>query len=249
MPQPLSGQRVLVTGGTRGIGAATALALADAGAKVLVSARTVPSDSPVPVIPADMSKHDEIDSLAQEVLARLGGIDVVISNVGGQIRRSGVLQFSDEDWQQELNLNLLSAVRLDRALVPAMIAQRSGAIVHISSGAARLARPTSLPYSASKAALNAYSKGLANELGAHGIRVNVVSPGLISTSRIAELASEQGTDSESLTSQIAESLAIPLGRAGTAEEAAQLILFLVSPAASYLTGSQFMIDGGTFPTV
>jgi NAD(P)-dependent dehydrogenase (short-subunit alcohol dehydrogenase family) len=249
MPQPLSGQRVLVTGGTRGIGAATAHALADAGAKVLVSARTVPSDSPVPVIPADMSKHDEIDSLAQEVLARLGGIDVVISNVGGQIRRSGVLQFSDEDWQQELNLNLLSAVRLDRALVPAMIAQRSGAIVHISSGAARLARPTSLPYSASKAALNAYSKGLANELGAHGIRVNVVSPGLISTSRIAELASEQGTDSESLTSQIAESLAIPLGRAGTAEEAAQLILFLVSPAASYLTGSQFMIDGGTFPAV
>jgi len=240
---------VLVTGGTRGIGAATALALADAGAKVLVSARTVPSDSPVPVIPADMSKHDEIDSLAQEVLARLGGIDVVISNVGGQIRRSGVLQFSDEDWQQELNLNLLSAVRLDRALVPAMIAQRSGAIVHISSGAARLARPTSLPYSASKAALNAYSKGLANELGAHGIRVNVVSPGLISTSRIAELASEQGTDSESLTSQIAESLAIPLGRAGTAEEAAQLILFLVSPGASYLTGSQFMIDGGTFPAV
>jgi NAD(P)-dependent dehydrogenase (short-subunit alcohol dehydrogenase family) len=240
MPQPLSGQRVLVTGGTRGIGAATALALADAGAKVLVSARTVPSDSPVPVIPADMSKHDEIDSLAQEVLARLGGIDVVIS---------GVLQFSDEDWQQELNLNLLSAVRLDRALVPAMIAQRSGAIVHISSGAARLARPTSLPYSASKAALNAYSKGLANELGAHGIRVNVVSPGFISTSRIAELASEQGTDSESLTSQIAESLAIPLGRAGTAEEAAQLILFLVSPAASYLTGSQFMIDGGTFPAV
>jgi NAD(P)-dependent dehydrogenase (short-subunit alcohol dehydrogenase family) len=249
MPQPLSGQRVLVTGGTRGIGAATAHALADAGAKVLVSARTVPGDSPVPVIPADMSKHDEIDSLAQEVLARLGGIDIVISNVGGQIRRSGVLQFSDEDWQQELNLNLLSAVRLDRALVPAMIAQRSGAIVHISSGAARLARPTSLPYSASKAALNAYSKGLANELGAHGIRVNVVSPGLISTSRIAELASEQGTDSESLTSQIAESLAIPLGRAGTAEEAAQLILFLVSPAASYLTGSQFMIDGGTFPTV
>jgi NAD(P)-dependent dehydrogenase (short-subunit alcohol dehydrogenase family) len=244
MPQPLSGQRVLVTGGTRGIGAATAHALADAGAKVLVSARTVPGDSPVPVIPADMSKHDEIDSLA-----RLGGIDIVISNVGGQIRRSGVLQFSDEDWQQELNLNLLSAVRLDRALVPAMIAQRSGAIVHISSGAARLARPTSLPYSASKAALNAYSKGLANELGAHGIRVNVVSPGLISTSRIAELASEQGTDPESLTSQIAESLAIPLGRAGTAEEAAQLILFLVSPAASYLTGSQFMIDGGTFPTV
>jgi NAD(P)-dependent dehydrogenase (short-subunit alcohol dehydrogenase family) len=190
-----------------------------------------------------------VRALADSALAQLGGIDVLVSNVGGQIRRPGALQFSDEDWQQEIDLNLLAAVRLDRALVPAMLAQGAGAIVHVSSGAARIARPTSLPYSAAKAALNAYSKGLASELGAHGIRVNVVSPGFISTSRIAEVAAEQKTDSETLTGQIAASLGIPLGRAGTADEAAQLILFLVSPAASYLTGTQFTVDGGAFPTV
>ena len=197
----LSGKRALITGGTRGIGAATARALADAGAQVLVSARTAPSGSPFPVITADMSEPGDVQALAERFLERLGGIDVLVSNVGGQIRRPSALEFSDEDWQQELNLNLLAAVRLDRALAPAMIAQGAGAIVHVSSGAARIARPASLPYSASKAALSAYSKGLATDLGPHGIRVNVVSPGLISTSRIAELAAEQNTDPDTLTTE------------------------------------------------
>lgn len=245
----LPGQRVLVTGGTRGIGAATARALADTGARVLLSARTAPAETPFPVITADMSDPGEVRALATDVLRRLGGIDVLVSNVGGQIRRTGALDFTDEDWQQELDLNLLAAVRLDRALVPAMIEQGTGAIVHVSSGAARIARPASLAYSASKAALEAYSKGLASELGPHGIRVNVVSPGLISTSRIAELAAERDTTPGALTAQIATSLQIPLGRAGAAEEAAELIRFLVSPAASYLTGARFTVDGGAFPTV
>jgi NAD(P)-dependent dehydrogenase (short-subunit alcohol dehydrogenase family) len=245
----LAGQRVLVTGGTRGIGAATARVLADAGAQVLVSARTAPADSPFQVIAADLSDRLDVQALAQSALAQLGGLDVLVSNVGGQIRRPGALQFTDEDWQQEIDLNLLAAVRLDRALVPAMLAQGAGAIVHVSSGAARIARPTSLPYSAAKAALNAYSKGLASELGPHGVRVNVVSPGFISTSRITELAAEQDSTPDAITTEIAGSLQIPLGRAGTAEEAAQLILFLVSPAASYVTGTQFTIDGGAFPTV
>lgn len=151
--EPLSGQRALVTGGTRGIGAATARVLADAGAQVLVSARTAPADSRFPVITADMADRHQVQSLADRALAQLGGIDVLVSNVGGQIRRPGALQFSDEDWQQEIDLNLLAAVRLDRVLVPAMIAQGHGAIVHVSSGAARIARPSSLPYSAAKAAL------------------------------------------------------------------------------------------------
>jgi NAD(P)-dependent dehydrogenase (short-subunit alcohol dehydrogenase family) len=246
----LAGQRVLVTGGTRGIGAATARVLADAGAQVLVSARTAPADSPFQVITADMSDPHDVQALAETALAKLGGLDVLVSNVGGQIRRPSALQFTDEDWQQEINLNLLSAVRLDRAIVPTMLAEGAGgAIVHVSSGAAKIARPTSLPYSATKAALNAYSKGLASELGPHGVRVNVVSPGFISTSRISELAAEQDTTPDAITTQIAESLQIPLGRAGTADEAAKLILFLVSPAASYVTGTQFTIDGGAFPVV
>ena len=247
--QGMHGQRALVTGGTRGIGAAAARALSEVGAQVAVSARTAPSQSPFPVLTADMSDPGDVQALAERFLDRFGGIDVLISNVGGQIRRPTALDLTDEDWQRELDLNLLAAVRLDRALVPAMIEQGAGAIVHVSSGAARIARPGSLAYSASKAALNAYSKGLAIELGPHGIRVNVVSPGLISTSRLAELAAEQDTDPDTLTSQIVASMQIPLQRAGTAGEAAELIRFLVSPAASYLTGAQFIADGGAFPTL
>ncbi len=246
---PLQGRRALITGGTRGIGAAAAQALADAGARVVVTARSAPSDHPFPVVVADLARADEVNSVAREATRLLGGIDVLVSNVGGQLRRPSALDFTDDDWFEELNINLLAAVRLDRALVPAMIAQRSGVIVHISSGAARIARPASLPYSASKAALNAYSKGLATELGPHGIRVNVVSPGFISTSRITEIAAERGADPAAVTEQIAESLQIPLGRAGTAQETAQLIAFLASDQASYLSGSIFTVDGGLFPTV
>ena len=149
---------------------------------------------------ADIASADGVAALARQALDLLGGVDVIVSNAGGQTHRpGGVLTFTDEDWQHDLDLNLLSAVRLDRALVPAMIAQgRGGSIVHVGSNAARLPRPASLPYTAAKAALTAYSKGLANEVGRHGIRVNVVLPGLIRTgaldTRMAAMASQAGTD-------------------------------------------------------
>jgi NAD(P)-dependent dehydrogenase (short-subunit alcohol dehydrogenase family) len=245
----LAGQRALVTGGTRGIGAATAEALHEAGARVLVSARSIPEHCPFPLVTADLAKAEDVQRLALDAIDQLGGIDILISNVGGQIRRPGALQFSDDDWYAEIDINLLAAVRLDRALIPAMRKRGRGAVVHVSSGAARIARPSSLAYTAAKAALNAYSKGLATEVGADGVRVNVVSPGFISTSRIAELAVEQDTDPETLTAQIASTMQIPLQRHGTPAEVAQLITFLVSPAASYLTGSHYTVDGGAFPTV
>ena len=120
---------------------------------------------------ADIASADGVAALARQALGLLGGVDVVVSNAGGQTHRpGGVLTFSDEDWQHDLNLNLLSAVRLDRALVPAMIAQgHGGSIVHVGSNAGRLPRPASLPYTAAKAALTAYSKGLANEVGRNEI--------------------------------------------------------------------------------
>jgi NAD(P)-dependent dehydrogenase (short-subunit alcohol dehydrogenase family) len=254
----LSGARVLVTGGTRGIGAATARRLAGAGADVVVAARTPPASPGTGAgrfVAADIATPGGVAALAERALDLLGGIDILVSNAGGQTHRpEGVLSFSDEDWQHDLDLNLLSAVRLDRALVPAMIAQgRGGAIVHVGSNAARLPRPASLPYTASKAALSAYSKGLANEVGRHGIRVNVVLPGLIRTealdTRMASLAQQAGADPDSVLDQTVAAMGIPLARAGTADEAAQLITFLASPAASYLTGSQFTVDGGVLPTL
>jgi NAD(P)-dependent dehydrogenase (short-subunit alcohol dehydrogenase family) len=252
----LSGARVIVTGGTRGIGAATARRLASAGAQVVVAARTAPAATetgPCRFVAADITSADGVAVLARQALGLLGGVDVVVSNAGGQTHRpGGVLTFSDEDWQHDLDLNLLSAVRLDRALVPAMIAQgRGGSIVHVGSNAARLPRPASLPYTAAKAALTAYSKGLANEVGRHGIRVNVVLPGLIRTealdTRMAAMASQAGTDPESVLDRTVAAMSIPMGRAGTAGEVADLIAFLASPAAAYLTGSQFTVDGGALP--
>jgi NAD(P)-dependent dehydrogenase (short-subunit alcohol dehydrogenase family) len=206
-------------------------------------------------VAADVATASGVAALAGQVLGLLGGIDVIVSNAGGQTYRpGGVLSFSDQDWQHDLDLNLLSAVRLDRALLPAMIAQgRGGAIVHVGSNAARIPRPASLPYTAAKAALTAYSKGLAREAGRHGIRVNVVLPGLIRTealdTRLASLAQEAGTRPEAVLDRTVAAMEIPLARAGTADEAAQLITFLASPAAAYLTGSQFTVDGGALPTL
>ena len=204
---------------------------------------------------ADVATADGVAALAEQALDLLGGIDILVSNAGGQTHRpGGVLHFSDDDWQRDLDTKLLSAVRLDRALLPAMIAQGSGgSIVHVGSNAARMPRPASLPYTAAKAALTAYSKGFAREAGPHGIRVNVVLPGLIRTealdTRMASLAGQAGSTPDSVLESTVAALGIPLERAGTADDVAQLIAFLVSPAAAYLTGSQFTVDGGALPTV
>jgi len=246
----LDGKRVLVTGGTHGMGAAIADLLIAHKARVVVTARRQAGGSPARLIPADLTSAEGTDFVADQVIRILGGLDVVVHCVGASFAKpGGALALTDDDWMQALNTNLLSAVRLDRAILPGMARQRSGAIVHISSLQWKRPHESSPAYGPAKAALRSYSKVLASEFGPLGIRVNTVTPGYIATplaaARITQIMDHAGiSQAEAEAALLATIGGVPLERPGTAAEVAQLVAFLVSDAAAYITGSEFVIDGG-----
>src|SRR5438034_3550271 len=184
-PTEFAGKRVLVTGGTKGMGEAIVRRLAAGGATVATTARSaLPEGLAVELfVQADISTREGVDRVVREVLDRLGGVDSLVNNVGGSSSPSGgVLALGDEDWQDTINANLLAAVRLDRGLLPGMLERGAGVIIHISSIQRRLPLfEATLAYAAAKAALTTYSKGLSKEFGPKGIRVNTVAPGFIET--------------------------------------------------------------------
>lgn len=252
----LEGKRALVSGGTKGVGAAVVQSLRDAGVGVIAAARSVPeSNDDLDYIAADLMTAEGCAALAEEVLSRFGGVDIIVNVLGGSSAPAGgFAALSDAEWLKELNHNLLPAVRLDRALLPSMIARGSGVIIHVTSIQHELPLPESTTaYAAAKAALSTYSKSLSKEVTPKGIRVVRVSPGWVETDAavaLAErLAKDAGTDYEGGKKIIMDSLGgIPLGRPAKPCEVADLIAFLASPRAGAISGTEYVIDGGTVPT-
>ncbi len=259
MKLTLQNRKVVITGAGDGIGRALALAFAEAGAKVAGCARSadrleslsreISGDGHL-FETADVKNVDDIQRFAEKVNATLGGVDVLVNNAGAIGKLATFFDLDDNDWQEAFEVNLLSAARLSRAFIPALKKSSAGAIINISSIAA--SRPGEIfpHYSAMKAGMSALSSSLSTTLAPDGIRVNTVSPGPVWT-RSWELEAEQaaevsGKNIAEMADEIRASTAetVPLKRMGLPEDVTGLVLFLASDRAGWITGSNFVVDGG-----
>jgi 3-oxoacyl-[acyl-carrier protein] reductase len=252
----LEGRVAIVTAGSRGIGRATVLALAREGVTVACCARREADlgslgdalkgeKGSVRTWVADLQQPEEVDRFVGEARAELGPVDILINNLGASPSRN-FLYMSRDDWEEGLQVNLLAAVRCAQLVIPDMRKRRWGRVVMVASGAAKTPAPALIDYAATKAALVSVAKSLARKYGPDGILVNSVLPGLIRTDMwertAAELAAASGAEVEAVFDE--RSQRVPVGRFGTAEEVADIILFMASDRASYLNGAALEIDGG-----
>ncbi|MCJ8056847.1 SDR family oxidoreductase [Shinella curvata] len=253
----LEGRRALITGGTSGAGAATVALFKELGARVLTTARTKPPNlSGVAFVEADLTTKAGVQTVVDAVGRELGGLDILVNVLGGSSAPSGgFAALTDEEWDKEFNLNFLPAVRLDRTLIPGMVAQGHGVVIHVTSIQNRLPLPQATTgYASAKAALSTYSKSISKEVSPKGVRVVRVSPGWIADPRsnglALRIAEEAGISYDEAVQVIMNTLGgIPLGRPASPEEVADLIAFLASDRATSITGTEHVIDGGTIPTV
>ncbi len=257
MDLELRNRVALVTAASRGLGKAVALRLALEGCRVVINARhpttlsiaaaeiEAASGGQVLAVPGDVSEPACGTTLAQLALERWGRLDILVINAGGP-RAGAFLDLGPEDWETATRLTLLSAVHLCYAVIPMMKAQRDGAILAITSASVKQPFPNLVLSNSLRLGVTGLMKTLADELAPFGIRVNCICPGWTRTSRVEELladrAARAGTSPEEEAARI--SAAIPLGRMGSPEEFSRVAAFLVSPAASYVTGVSLLVDGG-----
>ena len=256
-PTEFAAKRVLISGGTKGLGRATVDRFLAGGARVITSARgaMAPIDG-VEFVQADLTTAAGGEALARAALERLGGVDILAHVLGGSTTPGGgFVALTDDYWLSELNLNLLATVRLDRLLIPQMIERGAGAVVHVTSIQSVLPLPeATTAYAAAKAALRTYSKSISKELGPKGVRVNVVSPGWIMTEGtgvfLERIQAAKGGTLEDARQLVLDGLGgIAIGRGAEPFEVAEAIAFLASDRASSIHGSELVVDGGTVPTV
>jgi len=253
----LTGKTAVVTGAGKGIGLAVTRALADEGVRVVAGSRTVTSqlaavDGVVPVA-TDLATPDGPARLVAEAVAH-GGVDILVNNVGAtHARPGGFASITDDDWIATLTVNLLTAVRTTRAALPSLLS-RGGAIVTVCSVNATLPDPLVMDYSAAKAALLNFCKALSKEVGPHGVRVNTVSPGPVSTDLwlgATGMAQTVGKASGASPDEVAKGAAAQsvTDRFTTPDEVAALVVTLASPRLANLTGADHILDGGLVTTV
>jgi NAD(P)-dependent dehydrogenase (short-subunit alcohol dehydrogenase family) len=243
----LGGKVALVTGASRGIGAASALALAEAGCDVVLASRDKAALEDVAgrvralgrravVHPIDLQRLEGIPGLVERAVGELGRLDILINNAGTNIRRPAV-EFTDADWDTVVNLNLRAAFFCAQAAGRVMVARRSGKVVTVSSMAGRVGLPTGAIYAATKAGVSAFTRTLAVEWAPYGVQVNCLGPGYIRT-KLTEPLFASAEWVERVTRRI------PMARTGEVGDLVGTVLFLSSPASDYMTGQTLFVDGG-----
>ncbi len=262
MDLELTGKTAVVTGASRGIGLAVAEALAAEGVRVVGAARTITAELDkvaAATVAADLSTAQGVTTVIDTALEELGGIDILVNNVGGgdpdQLSLTGFLDTTDDQWHHYLDLNLFSAIRFARAALPSLL-DRHGTIINVSSINAHLPAAGMAGYSEAKAALTSLGKRLSEEFGPQGVRVNTVSPGPVGT-RIwrdehrlgAQLAAARGISHEQLLTGLPDQFDIASRRISEPDEVATLIAFLASPRAANILGADLVIDGGIIKTI
>jgi 3-oxoacyl-[acyl-carrier protein] reductase len=243
----LDGKLVLVTGASRGIGKAIALTLGEAGATIIGTATTESGADNISKVFAEknisgkgmklnVTDNEQISDLVKTVNEDFGSIDILVNNAG--ITRDNILlRMKEDEWEDIINTNLSSVYKMSKSVLRGMIKKRSGGIISITSVVGAMGNAGQSNYAAAKAGITGFTKSLAREVGVRGITVNAVAPGFIETDMTNNLTDEQ---------KVALASQIPMGRLGTPDEIAQVVLFLAGDGGSYITGQTFHVNGGMY---